>query len=180
MDTVCKTAFPVKQLESGNELHQALFKATSPTGITNDFMISSARHPVYAAAIAKLPVFHRITRLWAKIEPYCAIMASAGPFFLTLVAKDYLLEQPSLPSPIIQVIKPSGLAPFITDLESSTWHQNDTQVLMWLGERPWAWYALGVLGLITSLYLLNQAILLVFRGLRKVPSATYMKLSKLL
>lgn len=180
MDTVCKSAFPVNQLESDDAMHQALFKATSPTGITNDFMITSARHPVYAAAIAKLPVFHRITRLWAKLEPYCAIMASAGPFFFTLVVKDYLLEQSSLPSPIIQVIKPSGLYPFITDLESSTWHRSDTQILMWLGERPWTWYTLGVLGLLASLCLLNQFILFVYRGIRKAPYAAYVKSAKLI
>lgn len=91
MNTWCNQSFPIHEIESDNLTHYALFKSTVPTGVTNDFMITSARHPVYAVAIAKLPIFHAITRLWARWQPYSAIMISTGPMFLTLVIKEYLL-----------------------------------------------------------------------------------------
>lgn len=180
MDTVCKEAFPFDQVESGPSPDYALFKSTLPTGITNDFMISTAKHPAYASAIAQLPVFFRNTRFWARLQPYVTIMLASGPFFLTLVVKDYLLQQPSLPSPEIQVINDTMLEPYITDLESSTWHQADAKALMWLGERPWAWFGLGAVGVLAGLYLINQVLLMIYEALfHKLPSITHIKLGKL-
>lgn len=174
MDTWCNQTFPLHQIEPDTTPHSAVFKSTLPTGVTNDFMISSARHPVYASIISKLPAFYSITRFWARLQPYCNIMLSSGPLFLTLVVKDYLLEQPSLPSPAIQVVDQSQLMPFITDLESSTWHQADAQALMWLGTRPWTWFSLGAIGTITGLYFVNLALLFVWNALqRRIPSMAY-------
>jgi len=174
MDTYCNETFPLHQVESDATAHTAVFKSTLPTGVTNDFMISSARHPVYASIISKLPVFYTITRFWARIQPYCNIMLSSGPLFVTLVVKDYLLEQPSLPSPAIQVVNQTELAPYITDLESSTWHQADARALMWLGTRPWTWFTLGAIVLVASLCVLNYVLLLVWNALhRRIPSVAY-------
>ncbi|KAL6855651.1 nucleotide-diphospho-sugar transferase [Trichoderma novae-zelandiae] len=181
MDTFCNETVPLEKLETGPGPHYALFKSTLPTGVTNDFMITTARHPAYAAAVAKLPIFYDITRFWAELQPYANIMMSSGPLFLSLVVKDYLLGQPSLPSPTVQVIDPPELGPYITDLESATWHKADAHALMWLGTRPWTWFLAGAIGLIAGLYLINYLLLLVCDTfLRKVPSITYaIKESKL-
>lgn len=174
MDTWCNETFPLDQIESGDVAHTAVFKSTLPTGVTNDFMISSARHPVYASIVSKLPVYYMITRFWARLQPYVNIMLSSGPLFLSLVVKDYMLEQPSLPSPAIQVVTPSELTPYITDLESSTWHKADAQALMWLGVRPWTWFALGAAGLVAGLYVANYLLLSVWKALRRrIPSVAY-------
>lgn len=179
MDTWCNQAFPIHRIEFDTVTHHALFKSTLPTGVTNDFMIASARHPAYAAAIAKLPFFNAITRFWARWQPYCAIMISAGPMFLTLVVKDYLIKQPSLPSQTVGVINSTELAPYITDLESSTWHRADANVLMWIGHRPWSWFGMGAIGLVAGLYIFNHVLMILFESLRKVLSGTYsIKLAK--
>ncbi|OQD79184.1 hypothetical protein PENANT_c058G06362 [Penicillium antarcticum] len=127
MDTWCNESLPIHDLGSCTAKHYALFKSTLPTGVTNDLLITSANHPTYAAAITQLPVFNAITRVWARWQPHCAIMISAGPLFLTMVVKQYLLEQPSLPSPTVGVINATELAPYAIDLESSTWHRADTK-----------------------------------------------------
>lgn len=184
MDTFCNKTFPVHQVEFNTTTHYALFKSTLPTGVTNDFLISSARHPIYAAAISRLPAFYEITRLWARLLPYGAIMVTSGPFFLTLMVKNYLLKQRSLPSPTVGIINATELTLYITDLESCTWHRNDAQVLMWLGDRPWTWFGLGLIGLFVGLYLLNVVLLFVWNCKiiirRKASSvACTMKLAKL-
>lgn len=151
------------ELNSSSQ-HLAIFKSTLPTGITNDIMLSTARHPAFGAAITQLPVFYTVTRFWAVLQPYVNIMLSSGPLFLSLVVSDYLQQQPSLPSPEVKVMEPEYLNPYITDLESSTWHRADAQALMWLGKRPWTWFALGAVGLAAGLLVLNYLLLLIFEG----------------
>jgi mannosyltransferase OCH1-like enzyme len=169
MDTWCNQSFPLYEIERNTSTHYALFKSTVPTGVTNDFMITSARHPLYAKAIAKLPIYHAITRLWARWQPYSAIMISAGPMFLTLVIKEYLLEQPSLPSALVGVINATELAPYITDMESGSWHRTDAQVLMWIGKRRWTWFLMGATGLAAGLSLFHRLLTIMLdRVLRNV------------
>lgn len=101
-------------------------------------------------------------------------MVSAGPMFLTMVMKDYLLEQPSSLWRTIQVINATELAPYITDLESSTWHRADAKVLMWIGDRRWTWFGMGAIGLVAGLYVLNNVLMIVFKlTLRIGQSALY-------
>jgi mannosyltransferase OCH1-like enzyme len=159
MDTWCNKSIPIDKLESEKVTEYAVFKSTLPTGVTNDFMIASAKHPVYAAALDKLPVYNSITRAWARWQPYCAIMVSAGPMFLTMVVKDYLLQQNLLPSRTIGVVNSTELNPYITDLESSTWHRADAKVLMWIGNRPWTWFGMGGFGLFIYLCLFNRLLM---------------------
>lgn len=165
MDTWCNKSILVDKLGPNAVSEYALFKSTTPTGVTNDFMITSPRHPVFAAAISKLPVYNSITRAWARWQPYCAIMISAGPMFLTMVIKDYLLQQASLPSRDVGVVNQTILTPYITDLESSSWHRADAKVLMWFGFRPWTWFTMGAIGLIVYLYVLNRMLMIVFEFL---------------
>lgn len=165
MDTICNESLPLQELESGPSEHVALFQSTLPTGVTNDLLVSSARHPAYATAISQLPFFHHLTRFWARLMPYCAIMMSSGPLFLSLMVKDYLIHQPSLPSPTVQVVDPDQLTPYITDLQSSTWHQADARALMWLGRRPWTWYTLGAMALMPILLIINTSALALYRAI---------------
>ncbi|KAJ6126330.1 hypothetical protein N7523_001942 [Penicillium sp. IBT 18751x] len=173
MDTWCNQTLPIDKVGSGKLHDYALFKSTLPTGVTNDLLVTSARHPVYAAAITQLPSFNAITRAWARLQPHCAIMISAGPMFLTMAVKNYLLERSSLPSKAVGVVNATELAPFITDLESSTWHRADTTVLIWLGDRPWTWFSFGTIGLVVGLVLFNRLLMFLRGVLRKNPSGTF-------
>ncbi|KAH7127360.1 nucleotide-diphospho-sugar transferase [Dactylonectria macrodidyma] len=180
MDTLCNNTIPFALLEADGTEHHAVFKSTTPTGVSNDLMISSARHPVLKAAITRLPFFVQITRPWANLLPHAAVMVSAGPFFLTQVIKDYLLELPELPSSTISVINETELIPYITDLEGRSWHHGDTKTLMWLGDRPWIWFALGAVGLAIGLHIINHLLLLSTRCFCCDPTAggDYEKIAK--
>ncbi|RSL96818.1 hypothetical protein CDV31_013284 [Fusarium ambrosium] len=162
MDTICHQPFPIDQIET-NLRHNSLFESTLPTGITNDIMISTARHPAFASAITRLPAHHRITRFWAWLFPYAAIMFSTGPLFISLATAAYLYEQPSLPSRTVQVISPAGLKPYITDLQTATWHRTDAHVLKWLADKPILWFIMGTMGVIGGVYVANKGILFVYR-----------------
>lgn len=181
MDTLCNETFPLHQIENDTTPHVAVFKSTKPTGVTNDFMITSARHPVYASVIAQLPTFYKITRFWARLQPYANIMMSSGPLFLTLAVQNWLLGEPSLPSPAIQIVTPEQLSPYLSDLESATWHRSDAKVLMWLGARQWTWYAMGAIGIVVGSFIVNFFLLLAWRPIRRrlQPSLAYaVKLAK--
>ncbi|KAJ5808152.1 hypothetical protein N7474_009421 [Penicillium riverlandense] len=173
MDTWCNETLPIHKLGSDTAKHYALFKSTFPTGVTNDFLITSAHHPAYTAAIAQLPAFNAITRVWARWQPHCAIMISAGPMFLTMVLKGYLLKQPSLPSPTLGVINGTELAPYIIDLESSTWHRADEKIFTWIGDRPWTWFSMGAIGLAAGLFIFNRLLMVLCDVLRRTPSGTF-------
>jgi mannosyltransferase OCH1-like enzyme len=173
MDTVCNNTLPLHRLGSPKVKDYALFKSTHPTGITNDLLVASARHPIYASAISKLPAYNALTRSWARLQPYCAIMISAGPLFLTMVVKDYLLESSALHSKAAGVVNQTELAPYITDLQSNSWHRADAQMLMWIGERPWLWFTMGTFVLLAGLYVVDRLLLLFYSHFRKVPSDIY-------
>ncbi|KAH8707876.1 Mannosyl phosphorylinositol ceramide synthase CSH1 [Beauveria bassiana] len=162
MDTQCNQTFPMQEVENDSDDDVAVFKSTMPTGVTNDLMIASARHPAFTMAIAQLPYYYAVTRPWAEYGPYINIMLSSGPLFLSLVVKDYLLQKTTLPSPSVKVISPPNLDGYITDLESSTWHRADAQTLMWLGTRPWTWFTMGAIGTFFGLCIVNYLLLALY------------------
>ncbi|KAG5745192.1 hypothetical protein H9Q72_001907 [Fusarium xylarioides] len=155
MDTLCNATIPLHQIEADGSKHHAVFKSTTPTGVSNDMMITSAHHPAFTKALSRIQLYNDITRPWAHILPHVAVMVSAGPLFLTMALKNYLLEQPSLPETTVQVINATELEPYLTDYEGASWHHGDTKAIMWLGEHEWVWYMLGVVGLVGGLYLIN-------------------------
>lgn len=172
MDTICNHTIPLDQIEADGEPHHAVFKSTTPTGVSNDFMISSKHHPLLAAAIERLPFFVSITKSWSWILPHAAIMISAGPFFLSMVSKTYLLEQPTLGTTQLQVINATELEPYIIDLEASSWHHGDTKTLMWLGDRPWVWFVLIVVGVIIGCQVINWGLMKAWNRLNKLFAGT--------
>lgn len=180
MDTICNETIPLHLIEADGTPHHAVFKSTTPTGVSNDLLITSSHHPLFAAAIAKLLYFNDITHFWARFQPHVAVMMSAGPLFLTLTIKNYLLEQPSLPSSTVSVVNATELAPYITDLEDRSWHKGDTKTLMWIGDRPWVWFLLGAIGLVAGVYVLNYLMTKAFKGLSKLLSITDSKEAKII
>ena len=146
------------QVERDASGHSSVFTPTLPAGVTNDFMISTAKHPAFKQAIRRLAAFYSITRFWARLQPYCNIMLSSGPLFLSLVLKDFLLNQPSLPSKAVHVVNTTVLEPYFVHLGSSSWHRTDAQALLWLGSRRRIWFALGMIGLVMGLCLMSRTI----------------------
>ncbi|KAF4998992.1 hypothetical protein FGRMN_2791 [Fusarium graminum] len=163
MDTICHETFPIEQVKVENVTDGCLLQGTLPTGITNDIMISSAKHPAFERATKLLPVSYGLTWWWAKLQPYAAIMSSTGPLFISLAVADYLYDQPSLPSPTVQVIRPAGLKPYISDLETATWHGWDARLLKWLSNKPLIWFVVGTISVVGGLYIVNKTFLFIFR-----------------
>lgn len=180
MDTLCNHTIPFNQIEAAGGSHFAVFKSTTPTGVSNDLMITTAHHPVFAAAITNLFFYNDITRFWANLLPHAAVMISAGPFFVSMVIKNYLLALPSLPTPTVQVINATELVPYITDLEGCSWHHGDTKTLMWVGDRPWVWFSLGAIGLAIGLHIINHFLMLAWKRFDKpAPVDDNLKVAKL-
>lgn len=129
---------------------------------------------MFSAAISKLPVFHSLTRHWSWLQHYSSIMISSGPLFTSLILKDYLLQSPLLPSPTVQINDPDEFAPYISDLQTSSWHQTDARVALWLENRPWAWLALGSMATVVVIYLTNKLLVIAGRAVfRWVSSIDY-------
>ncbi|KAM5345062.1 hypothetical protein ACJ41O_010924 [Fusarium nematophilum] len=118
MDIFCNRSIPMREFESNDLMPNAIFETTLPTGVTNDVMITTARHPAFAMVISKLPVFNAFTRPWAKLQPYASIMMASGPLFVSLVLTDYLIGTPDMPSTrgTVQTIERRQLVPYIKDL----------------------------------------------------------------
>ncbi|KAJ4251448.1 CSG1/SUR1-like protein [Fusarium torreyae] len=171
MDTLCNETIPLHQIEANGATHHAVFKSTTPTGVSNDMMITSPHHPAFTKALSRIQLYNDITRPWARLLPHVAVMVSAGPLFLTMALKNYLLEQPSLPEQTVQVINATELEPYLTDFEGASWHHGDTQTLMWIGDRPWVWFAMGAVGLGIGLYVLNQLMLKIWARFEKNPAS---------
>ncbi|KAM0215317.1 hypothetical protein ACHAPA_004035 [Fusarium lateritium] len=159
MDTFCNNTIPLHQIEGNGAKHHAVFKSTTPTGVSNDMMITSPNHPAFTKALSRIQLYNDISRPISHILPHAAVMISAGPLFLTMALKNYLLEQPSLPEKTVQVINATELEPYLTDFEGASWHHGDTQTLMFVGDRPWIWYMLGAIGLGAGLYVINLLML---------------------
>ncbi|KAH7207776.1 nucleotide-diphospho-sugar transferase [Fusarium redolens] len=159
MDTLCNKTIPLHQVEASGAMHHAVFKSTTPTGISNDMIIASPHHPAFTKALSRIQIYTNLTRHWARLLPHVAVMVSAGPLFLTMALKNYLLEQPFLPEQTVQIINATELEPYLTDFEGASWHHGDTKTLMWIGDRPWVWFMLGAIGLGAGLYVVNQLML---------------------
>lgn len=167
MDTICKKPIPFDHLESVYAPYTAVVRATIPTGVTNSFMMSSAGHPAFKAAIDRLPIFYCITRLWAGILPYWNVMMATGSMYVSLALRSYLVKQPWLPLPTVQVISLAQLESYIADLRTATWHGADASILLWLEDKPLVWFTLGGLGTICGLDVMNCAILAVWMYIRR-------------
>ncbi|KAF4983101.1 hypothetical protein FZEAL_1411 [Fusarium zealandicum] len=180
LDTWCNKTIPILDIESDVATHHAVFKSTTPTGVSNDLMITSPRHPVFEAALANILRYNDITKGWGPWLPYGAIMIAAGPLFITMVIKNYLLEQPALPELTVSVVNATTLQPYMTDLESCSWHHDDAKLLMWLGNKPFIWFGLGAIVTVGVLLVINRGLMLLWKGLDKLPSVPdNMKVAKL-
>lgn len=168
MDTICKESIPFDHVESVNASYTAVFRATVPTGVTNSFMMSSAGHPAFEAAIHRLSMFYSITRFWAGIFPYWNVMMATGSMYISLALRSYLVEQPWLPSPAVQVVNLAQLESYIADLGTATWHGADAAILLWLEDKPLVWFCLGGLGTICGLYVINCGILVVWMCIKRL------------
>lgn len=119
---------------------------TDPTGISNDGMGATPRHPFFLYVIDQLQVYNR---QW--VLPYITIMSSTGPLFLSVVWKRYMQlhrKEGVDWNGRVRVLKPEEYYQQETsffDLHygGSSWHGDDAKFIKWMGEH---WLSVIVAG----------------------------------
>jgi inositol phosphorylceramide mannosyltransferase catalytic subunit len=119
---------------------------TEPTGISNDGMGATPRHPFFLYVIDQLQVYNR---QW--ILPYITIMSSTGPLFLSVVWKKYMQLHSKEGvdwKGRVRVLTPDEYFQLDTsffDLRygGSSWHGDDAKFLLWMGQH---WLSTTVAG----------------------------------
>ncbi|KAG0147503.1 hypothetical protein CROQUDRAFT_42829, partial [Cronartium quercuum f. sp. fusiforme G11] len=101
-----------------------------PVGVSNGFMMASARHPFLAQLIRHLKHYDRS---WLGI-PYADIMFSTGPMFLSSEHLRYASSNRATELRILngseQRLNGKVVTPLFRHLGSSSWHQGDAHLLL--------------------------------------------------
>ena len=151
---------------------------TKPTGISNDGMGATARHPFFLYVIDQLQVYDR---QW--ILPYITVMASTGPLFLSMVWKNYMqlhLKEGVDWEGRIRVLTPEDYylketSFFDLHYAGSSWHGDDAKFIGWVG-RHWLFTTLagfsiaGVIG-VCIWWVYDQIFMRMFRDYRPAKDA---------
>lgn len=119
---------------------------TSPTGISNDGMGATPRHPFFLYVIDQLQAYNR---QWGL--PYITIMSSTGPLFLSVIWKRYMQlhwKEGMDWKGRVRVLTPREYYQHDTsffDLHygGSSWHGNDAKFITWVGQH---WLSVTVAG----------------------------------
>jgi mannosyltransferase OCH1-like enzyme len=120
---------------------------TDPTGISNDGMGATPRHPFFLYVIDQLQAYNR---QWGL--PYITIMSSTGPLFLSIVWKRYMqLHQKEEVdwNGRVRVLTPEECCQqetsfFDQHYGGSSWHGDDAKFITWMGQH---WLSVTVAGL---------------------------------
>ena len=104
--------------------YNVLLSATTPTGVTNQYMASTPRHPLFRHAIYQLSSANR----W-YVTPYPTIIFSTGPMFLTV----RLSEKPSLTDVYILPVK-QVFTKYFWRVPGNSWHRWDSYVITTMGD----------------------------------------------
>lgn len=119
---------------------------TKPTGISNDGMGATPRHPFFLYVIDQLQVYNR---QW--ILPYITIMSSTGPLFLSVVWKTYMqlhLREGVDWNGRVRVLTPdeyylNEASFFDLHYGGSSWHGKDAKYIAWMGQH---WLSVTIAG----------------------------------
>jgi inositol phosphorylceramide mannosyltransferase catalytic subunit len=119
---------------------------TDPTGISNDGMGATPRHPFFLYVIDQLQAYNR---QWGL--PYITIMSSTGPLFLSVIWKRYMQlhwKEGVDWKGRVRVLTPREYYQHDTsffDLHygGSSWHGNDAKFITWVGQH---WLSVTVAG----------------------------------
>lgn len=144
--------------------YHAFLRRTVPTGISNDVMGATPRHPFFLRVIESLQGGNR---KW--VLPYITIMASTGPLFLSVVWKKWMGEHADLQAQSqnlqdsastiltewkgrVRVLMPDEYKghtwSFFEIYKGDSWHGRDAQLIFWMGKN---WMLLTAAGTVIVL-----------------------------
>ncbi|RYO14569.1 hypothetical protein AA0113_g12242 [Alternaria arborescens] len=107
----------------------AWVRRTIPTGISNDAMSATPRHPFFLKAIGSLTDYNRCWPL-----PYTTVMASTEPLFLSIVWRHCNNAGP-VDGDRVRILFPEEYNhawSFFTHHLGNSWHRTGVKVMFWL------------------------------------------------
>jgi mannosyltransferase OCH1-like enzyme len=105
--------------------HLAAFPRTTPTGVSNGFMISTKGHPLFKTLISRLSIFNQ-----NYLVDYLTVMMSAGPLFLTL--NEFYFDTSSEQSAIRVIDEIVYSSIYTWHTPGSSWHGKDARVILYI------------------------------------------------
>ncbi|CAM4811486.1 unnamed protein product [Rotaria magnacalcarata] len=109
--------------------HLAALPETKPNGLSNDFMISTKGHPLFAELVSHLSIFNH-----NYIVYYLTIMLSAGPLFLT-INEQFFRRSSGIIS--VRTIEGKAYSPLLLWFAGgNSWHGRDAQIIKYIYEVP--------------------------------------------
>lgn len=108
-------------------------------------MGSSRNHPFFLRVLLELKKY---TIDWQV--PYITVMYSTGPLFLSVVWKEYK-RWASNTAEQVWILIPNDVendSTFFYDLHGSSWHENDAEWIMYMGDH---WLFITILGFLVAI-----------------------------
>jgi mannosyltransferase OCH1-like enzyme len=127
MDNACHRPFRelVATMEAldPNSTHLALFSAAEVFGIQNNFMISTAGHPIYKQFISRLHLFNHNFLIY-----HVTILLSVGPLYVTI--QEYFFKQTD--KQVVRTFDNRIYRSMFWKTKGGTWFHRDTLMILYL------------------------------------------------
>ena len=129
MDNGCRKSFEslfqILELIDSKSKHICAFPRTSPFGISNGFMITTAGHPLFRFLLENLNHFN-----WNYLVDYLTVMMSAGPLYLSI--QEFYFDQQKTKSSvrILDEIVYSSIYTWHTP--GNSWHGRDARIILFV------------------------------------------------
>ena len=129
MDNGCRLSFEtlfdaLEQLDARSK-HLAAFPRTSPSGVSNGFMIATKNHPFFARLISRLPLFNH-----NYLVDYLTVMLSAGPTYLSINEFFFNTVREQASVRILDEIVYSDV--YTWHMPGNSWHGRDALVILYV------------------------------------------------
>ena len=141
---------------------------TTPTGISNDILFSTPKHPFFTLILQRLEEYNR-----NLLMPYLTVMYTTGPLFLSAIWIEYLqgnsrggntLERLHV---LIQGPVKGDNYGLWKNIKGGSWHKNDMYVILWMGNHLTISTLLGFtigIGLVFMLWKAFRICVILFRS----------------
>jgi mannosyltransferase OCH1-like enzyme len=107
----------LEELDS-KSIHLAALPATKPSGVSNDFMISTKGHPFFGQLMSRLSLFNHNYIIY-----YLTVMLSAGPLFVSLNERSF--DTSSQESPVRILHEEIYGRSYLWFAGGNSWHGRD-------------------------------------------------------
>ncbi|CAF3427145.1 unnamed protein product, partial [Rotaria sp. Silwood2] len=126
MDTGCSTSLNILldalEVLDPQAQHLAAFPATKPSGLSNDFLISTKGHPLFSQLVSRLSLFNH-----NYVVYYLTVMLSTGPLYLTLNERLFARSSKMVS---VRIIEEKLYSPILLWFSGgNSWHGRDARII---------------------------------------------------